>query len=196
MYNVVNKKKYLAKEAGFTLIEVLITLLIIAVGLMGTASLQMTGLNSNQGAYLRSQASILAYDMADRMRGNSERAVIGDYTNFTYDAGSKSAKSELTTLAGFAGNCLVQSSGCSASELSANDKYEWAQSLLGAGSGGPLLPNAVGTIKREVGTNVFTVEVAWQEQDWDKDTGVKDASSRTFSLSFTIAQGSTIGAAI
>ncbi|MCX7101946.1 MAG: type IV pilus modification protein PilV, partial [Methylobacter sp.] len=58
------------QTAGFTLIEVLIAMLVLAVGLLGLAGLQATSLKSNQSAYNRSQATQLAYDLADRMRAN------------------------------------------------------------------------------------------------------------------------------
>jgi type IV pilus assembly protein PilV len=65
-------KKRLQK--GFTLIEVLVTLFILAIGLLGLAGLLFEGMRNNQGSYLRTQASIMAYDMADRMRANSDQA--------------------------------------------------------------------------------------------------------------------------
>ena len=55
---------------GFTLIEVMIALVILAVGLLGMASLMVRSQQSNEGAYSRSQASILAYDIIERMRAN------------------------------------------------------------------------------------------------------------------------------
>ena len=55
---------------GFTLLEVLIALVILSVGLLGLAGLQTTGLRNNHSAYLRSQATLLAYDIADRIRAN------------------------------------------------------------------------------------------------------------------------------
>ena len=58
------------KNTGFTLIEVLIAMLVLAVGLLGLAGLQATSLKNNQSAYNRSQATQLAYDIADRMRSN------------------------------------------------------------------------------------------------------------------------------
>ncbi len=57
-------------NTGFTLIEVLIAMLVLAVGLLGLAGLQATSLRNNQSAYNRSQATQLAYDLADRMRAN------------------------------------------------------------------------------------------------------------------------------
>ena len=55
---------------GMTLVEVLVTLVIISVGLLGLAALQLTSLKGNQEAYARSQASALAGFILDRMRAN------------------------------------------------------------------------------------------------------------------------------
>lgn len=53
-----------------TLVEVLVTLVIISVGLLGVAALQLTTVRNNYDAYVRSQAAMLAGDMLDRMRSN------------------------------------------------------------------------------------------------------------------------------
>jgi len=53
---------------GLTLIEVLVTMVLLGIGLVGLAGLQMRGMQVNQGATFRSQAAFLAEDMADRMR--------------------------------------------------------------------------------------------------------------------------------
>ena len=65
--------------AGFTLIEVLIALLVLSIGLLGLAALQSATLQFNHSAYLRSQATNLAYDMIDRMRANRQAALNGAY---------------------------------------------------------------------------------------------------------------------
>jgi type IV pilus assembly protein PilV len=62
-------------QYGFTLLEVLIALLVLAIGLLGLAALQTTGLRSNTMATTRTHATQLAYDIADRMRAN----VAGSY---------------------------------------------------------------------------------------------------------------------
>ena len=67
------------KQTGFTLIEVLVTVVILAVGLFGLAGLQATSLKFNSTAYQRSQATSLAYDIADRMRANVVAARGGNY---------------------------------------------------------------------------------------------------------------------
>lgn len=55
---------------GFTLVEVLVTVVIFSVGLLGLAGLQATGIKLNHSSLLRSQATLLAYDIVDCMRAN------------------------------------------------------------------------------------------------------------------------------
>jgi type IV pilus assembly protein PilV len=57
-------------SSGFTLLEILIALLIISIGLLGVASLQIRGQQFNQVSYFRTQATLLAYDLMDRIRTN------------------------------------------------------------------------------------------------------------------------------
>jgi type IV pilus assembly protein PilV len=68
------RKQPIAAEAGFTLIEVLIALVVLSVGLLGLAALQQNAVKFNYDAHLASQATALAYDMADRIRGNRQAA--------------------------------------------------------------------------------------------------------------------------
>jgi len=63
------------RQRGATLIEVLVAMLILAIGLLGLAGLQTVSVQSNQGAYYRSQATILANDIVDRMRANRVAAL-------------------------------------------------------------------------------------------------------------------------
>ena len=65
--------------SGFTLIEVLVALLIVALGMLGNAMLQLQGMKNSNDAYLRSQIGLFAYDIADRIRANRECQVA--YTN-------------------------------------------------------------------------------------------------------------------
>lgn len=66
-------------QKGFSLIEVLITSLVISVGLHGIAGIVANSLKSNQSSYTRTQASLLANDMIDRMRANRRSASVDNY---------------------------------------------------------------------------------------------------------------------
>ncbi|PTN38085.1 type IV pilus modification protein PilV [Desulfonatronum sp. SC1] len=59
---------------GFSLLEVLVGLLILAIGLLGLAALQVRSLQHNNDAYFRSQATLMSYDIIDRMRANRPNA--------------------------------------------------------------------------------------------------------------------------
>lgn len=63
-------------QAGMTLIEVLVALLILSVGLLGAAALQLNALKYTDSARMTSQVSFIAYDMMDRIRANAA----ADYT--------------------------------------------------------------------------------------------------------------------
>ncbi|HYE34440.1 type IV pilus modification protein PilV [Methylocaldum sp.] len=68
-----------ARQQGFTMIEVLITMLVIGMGLLGQAKLLTTTLSHNNSAYMRSVATVLAYDVLECMRGNRAAAINGSY---------------------------------------------------------------------------------------------------------------------
>lgn len=72
------------------MIEVLIAMVVVAVGVLGISRMQITMLRNNQSALLRSQASLLAYDVIDRMRVDLRGAQVGDY-NHTLGDGAPAA---------------------------------------------------------------------------------------------------------
>ncbi|MBS99378.1 MAG: type IV pilus modification protein PilV [Oceanospirillaceae bacterium] len=69
------------KQGGSTLIEVLVAMLVISVGLLGVAGTLSFSVKSNQSAYQRSQAAILAYDLADNMRASRPAAINGEFND-------------------------------------------------------------------------------------------------------------------
>jgi len=105
-----------ARERGFTLVELLIALVVLSIGLLGLAGLQSTGLRYNTGASMRSHATQLAYDMADRMRANIAAANAGSYL------GSSAAAPAAV------GNCHTVT-GCSSASMAADDLSTWNQAV-------------------------------------------------------------------
>jgi type IV pilus assembly protein PilV len=70
----------MAKQKGITMIEVLVTMLVIALGLLGQAALLTATLSNNNSAYMRSLATMLAYDVVECMRANRTAAINGSYS--------------------------------------------------------------------------------------------------------------------
>lgn len=106
----------LGRQSGFTLLEVLVSIMVIAVGLLGMAGLQMQSLRQGQSAYYRSVATQLAYDLSDRMRGNMNGVLANGYNRTGIG----------TDYAAGVSNCNT-TTGCVAADLAKNDAYEWQQ---------------------------------------------------------------------
>jgi len=62
------------QQRGMTLIEILVAIVVLSIGLLGLAGLQLKGLQVNQGSIYRSQAAMLAEDIADRIRADATNA--------------------------------------------------------------------------------------------------------------------------
>lgn len=67
------------RQKGISLIEILVTIAVMAIGLLGIAGLIVTSAQNNQGAYYRTQATMLAHDVIERMRANKVAALQGQY---------------------------------------------------------------------------------------------------------------------
>lgn len=83
---------------GFGLIEVLVSMLVLGIGILGMIGLQLNALHYNQTAAFRSHATFMAYDIADRMRANAPAALAGSYSIGLSDAaptGSSIASTDL-----------------------------------------------------------------------------------------------------
>jgi type IV pilus assembly protein PilV len=127
----------LRSRAGFTLIEVLVTLVILTIGLLGIAGLMAQGQRSAFEAYQRQQALALANDMAERVKSNRQ-GVDDTAVGTTYDgavtlgaaAGDGTRFSALTT--GTITNCATGT--CTTEEVVAYDAALWDGLLAGGAS--------------------------------------------------------------
>ena len=68
------------RQHGVSLIEVLVTIVVLSIGLLGTAALQLATLQTHQGAYARTQATNIAYTIADLARANRSAVLTGAVT--------------------------------------------------------------------------------------------------------------------
>jgi type IV pilus assembly protein PilV len=140
---------------GFTLIEVLVALVVLCIGLLGVAALQLTSLKSNHGSAMRSQATYLAYDIVDRMRANRVAALGGAYDIALGDEGKAGT---------VAGADLIAWKTNIANTLPAVD-----------GEDGP--ESADGSVVRN--GDIFTITIRWN--DWD-DSGKNTRTPIEFSM--------------
>jgi len=139
------------RSGGFSLLEVLIALVILSVGLLGIAAMLSTTVKSNDSAYMRSQATSLAYNVIDRMRANQNAAQNGDY-----DIAIGTAAPGSSTI------CNGALANCSATTLADFDLTQWKQALASSANG---LPAGDGSIAVNSVAGVFTVTVTVQWND-------------------------------
>ena len=143
--------KVFRRNRGFTLIEVLIAVVVMSIGLLGLAGLQATGMRNNHTAYLRSQATVLVYDIVDRMRATRSRTVANLGQLSSYVAGIGESPS---------GSTDCSANFCSAAQMANYDLAQWKAVLAQA------LPLGDGSVAVNVNGSIVTVTVAVQ---WDED---------------------------
>lgn len=121
---------------GFTIVEALVAILLLALGLIGGTAMQLTALRTRHQSALLSNALQLASGMAERMRANAGQMQLGDsdnpYLNVRYDVGADVAPAPPAKL------CFA-ASHCGESELAALDIYELKRQVKAALPGGRLL---------------------------------------------------------
>lgn len=120
-------------DGGYILIEALITVLIFAIGLLGVVGLQAVALSSSSISNMRTEATVLAIDMADRMRAN--RGAADGTVGAGYDGAGPAANACRSV---YAGDVEAAPLACTPEELAADDMFDWldqVQRSLPAGEG-------------------------------------------------------------
>ncbi len=77
------------QQTGSSLIEVLVTMIIVSLGLLGQAGLMAVSSKANNTAFMRSQATLLSYDILERLRLNRSLAISGQF-NIQYASNGSS----------------------------------------------------------------------------------------------------------
>lgn len=135
-------------SSGFSLLEVLIALLVLAVGLLGVAALQNFSFKFNNQSYERSQATLLIYDMIDRMRANPKGIANNSYK-----------LDPATNVIPAAGDCLT--SACTPAQMAAFDIMEWMTAMQEKA----VLVNPLARINQVASpvTSLYEVSITWTE---------------------------------
>jgi type IV pilus assembly protein PilV len=152
------------RSAGFTLLEVLVALFVLAIGLLGLAMLQTTGLRFNTNSYSRTQATYVAYDIAERMRANASGFTAGKYDVLNTSA----ANTAISTYSSCkSSTCSCNTAICDSTALAKYDLGQWYNQqdtlLPGAKDAANLSPAWRATINRT--NNLATITIYWLEQD-------------------------------
>ena len=136
------------RQAGISLIEVLVAILIVSLGIISMAALLATSTRLGKASEFRSVAGLLAQDMADRIKANIEPAVAPNYYDLTANF------AVLANAPANAAACAV-AKGCTTAELAAIDLAQWRQALFYG------LPNGTGYIQYDAVGRAVDLWVAW-----------------------------------
>jgi len=170
-----------SSELGVTLVEVLVSLLVVAIGMLGVAGLFVASTRGAADSGYRSTASLAAYEIIDRIRANRD------------GLGAYASASVIPTSAAPAVNCF--NALCSPVQLAAFETVTWAQSLTNASLSGSSLtasarlpnaqavicqdttpddgtPSAPGCAAAPAATDPWVVKIWWDER-------VTNATERT-----------------
>lgn len=156
-------RRHSRAAAGFSIVEVMVALMVMAVGMLGIASLYVTTLRSSGSAMSRMQAVNLASDLADRIRAN------------------RLAKAAYTTPAEH--DCSG-TTDCTKEQMAANDRYVWEaqiDSILGQSARGQVTYTA-GTATTP---DTYTIGVFWTERVGD-GSGTNTNAPANEELNYTL----------
>ena len=149
---------------GYFLLEILVTVVVLSLGLLGVATMQYTGLRDNNRSNERSLATILAYDIIDRMRANRVGAQTGNY-RIPLASTAPTPSGSYDCIGNFSGTATANI--CSPAEMASADLVDWwtnALTVLPSGAASIICRNAAGnpTLTCPVGS-IHTVTIMWDD---------------------------------
>jgi type IV pilus assembly protein PilV len=145
-------------QRGTSLIEVLVSVLIMAVGMLGIAAMQATALRNSQSSTERSQAVIASYAIIDAMRANRVGAIAGSYNTTGW-------------------SCALPAAGT----LAGNDMRAWMTALRTSIGADETDATICGSINCTAATGICVVGVRWDDSRGGA-TGGAQAGSAEYSI--------------
>ena len=120
---------------GITLIEVLVAMVVMSIGMLGIAGLQVATVKFQQGSRVRGMLSPMLSDIASRIRSNSDQAGNNAVTGATYTSSyalSGTWDAQQSTTLTVSTDCEKAGVSCSTSERSSYDMIAWRQRVRAA----------------------------------------------------------------
>ncbi len=155
---------------GFTMIEILVTISIMSVGMLGIAAMQMNALRGGQGAIDRGEAALLISNMSERMRANTDAVLAGDYKLTK----TNTAPTRVTSPA-------------DDSEIASNDQNDWITEIVasnfgGTGAAGANAPKGGITCPDPAPYQSCTLLIEWNDQSAKTNLQLEedDSSARVY----------------
>jgi type IV pilus assembly protein PilV len=152
------------REAGFSMVEVMVALIVISVGLLGIAKMQALALSSTNTAKMRSLASIQAASLASTMRADRAYwATLTDTVTVNVTNKTITAATDPALMAPPSSHCAVVAAiPCTSAQIAAQDLSDWVAAL------GATLPNDTAVITCNLdraGANPITctIQLSWSE---------------------------------
>lgn len=171
---------------GFTLIEVLVSVLILGIGILGVLNLQTRALMDNQDAYLRTQAIFLAYDISDRIRANAsvwQTAITNNTVNtITQNDASGNVTGTYTFCStydpvGALASSLVVPGACTTMDMAKYDIYRGRKDIEALLNNGTATITVVDDPITSVTTlDVLRLTISWARVNQDMQNKLANAS--------------------
>lgn len=151
------------RPRGISLLEVLVAVVILAVGLLGIAALQVSTTTYTESSLRRSQAAALSREIIERMRVNPEEARDGSY--------------DISTLPGFTTNCVGTAANCTEAEIREHDLRLWSDRIEAT------LPSGDATIETQpVPADPDLPSEISVTLRWDDSRGTRALVAQTFTF--------------
>lgn len=140
------------RSSGLSLIEVLVSMVISAIGLMGLIGMQVGVMRSAKSAHLQSAANLLAADLADRMRANAA----GHRAPLTYASAAGATWASVAGSSPAVKDCAAEPR-CTATERIREDLAAWQRAIAAA------LPQGGGLVLGSADAG-YQVVIGWRER--------------------------------
>jgi type IV pilus assembly protein PilV len=155
-------------QKGISLLEVLVSVIIIAIGMLGIASMLLVSNQANNSSYMKQQAIQNVYNIFDKIRANSQAAVNGNYN--ISNIGSTGLPTAVTTP-----TVMCNAAACTPAQLATYDTWTWLTKDLSR------LPNGCGSITTApspvAGNTTVTVTVQWDDSPAQNSVGTNSQIS-------------------